>query len=363
MNPQDPMYREQWNLAMMNVPGAWEHTLGEGAVVGIIDSGIDYSHQDLGCEEDIQIMDYDSLETVKRKCQLVWESINRGTHAKILPGWNFLTHIDFSWDRFRHGTYMAGVIAADADDLGIIGVAPSCKIRPYVVIDEDGRGSQGTLVAAITRAVDDGCDVISMSLGWSRTHHAVNEVIGEAVKAGVLLIASTGNSNRKISQYPAAYEGVLAVGACRKDGNRWVYSDTRGSNYGDPLMVVCPGARQPTTWKMRSRYTMVDATSAAAANMAGVAALVKSVNKGINWQTFLEIIHRSSDRSEWDEHVGWGVPDAAKLVKMALEMKDPGKNAEMIKFLERQMATLDGVKTALRGCVLKLEEENVSESV
>ena len=333
IEPKDPMYKDQWNLQLLNVPKAWELTKGENVVVGIIDSGIDYSHKDLGCEQDIQIMAYDSLTTIKRKCVDVFMSIQAETHPKILPGWNFIADEAFTWDAYRHGTYMAGLIGADRDEFGIIGVAPNCKIRPYAILDDNGRTRSGLLEQAINKAVDDGCQVINISLGFPTYSSHVYTAIGKAIDAGIIVVASMGNSNRETKQYPAGYTGVIAVGACGGDKGRWVFSDTRGSNWGKHIACLCPGDSQPTTRRLRSRHGVVDATSAATANMSGIATLVKSVDPDIAWDDMLSLIADHSSASEWDETVGWGVPDAYEMVSAAKTDDAPVSNkaAELLR--------------------------------
>lgn len=309
---KDPLYKDQWNLELMNVPEAWKYSTGKGVVVGIIDSGVDPTHKDLGWDEDVYISSGDGKLIVKQKTAHIYDAIADRKHTKILPGWNFIDDNNFTFDFYRHGTYMAGIIAADRDDVGIVGVAPDCKIRPYVVIDGNGNGNQVDVAKAIDKAIGDECDVISISLAFWNSRFGVQEAINRANNKGVIIVAAAGNNDIERIMYPANYDKVLAIGACNREGLRWRHSDNFGSNYGEGLFCVCPGASQPTTWFYNSRHTNVNATSAATANMAGIAALAKSVDKDIDMIEFHSLVWKGST---WDTQIGWGVPDAGKIVK------------------------------------------------
>ena len=304
---------------MMNVEEAWKYSTGKGVVVGLIDSGVDATHQDLGWDTPVFLEAGMSRAIVKKITSNVYSCIQQEKHPKVLPGWDFVDDSEFTFDFYRHGTAMAGIIAADRDDIGIVGVAPDCKIRPYVILDGHGNGNQDTLALAIDRAVADGCDVINMSLAWWNPNKAVQEAVNTAVAAGVILIAATGNNDMERIMYPAAYDGVIAVGACDRNDNRWMHSEGRGSNYGKELFCVCPGGEHLTTQRLRSRYTSVDATSVAAANMSGVAALVKGACGDLDTHKLKALVGKAlwSDRTGIT-FTGWGVPDAGMIVKAVM---------------------------------------------
>ncbi len=312
---KDPLYEDQWNLKMLNVEEAWKYATGKGVVVGLIDSGVDASHQDLGWHEHIELSAMDSYAAIKGKLMNVHLTILREEHPKILPGWNFINDSDFTFDFFRHGTAMAGIIAADRDNIGIVGVAPDCKIRPYVVLNNQGYGNQVNVAKAIRMAMDDGCDIINMSLAFRSSSQETLDATLEAAKAGIILIAAAGNDKKNHVSYPARYGRVISVGACDSHGKLWVHSDDRGSNYGDGLFCLCPGGAQPTTQRLRSRWNVVDATSAAAANMTGIAALIKEVRPNDGHYLLHNLVMFGK---EWDKYIGYGVPDAADIIKRSM---------------------------------------------
>lgn len=219
---------------------------------------------------------------------------------------------------------MAGCVAAESDGFGMVGVAPQAKIRPYVVLDKHGRGNQAILAQAIRKAAQDGCDVISMSLGYNTVLRAIQEAIEEVIgKHNVIILAATGNSNAKRLMYPALYDGMIAIGGCGPTGERWVHNKYRGSNYGDGLMCVGPAAAQITTKRMRSRFTKADATSMACANIAGVAALAKSLDKDLTQEGFTALLSTWASNRLWDEETGWGVPNTVNIAKALAGLGKP----------------------------------------
>ncbi len=320
----DEYFVNQWNLKLMNVPAAWEYSTGENVVVGIIDSGVDGSHVDLGWDTLIDITAMDGDATRKIKYKPVLDAIREGKHPKILPGWNFIEGNDDTWDLLRHGTYLAGTIGAEMDGVGMVGVAPNVKIRPYVVIDANDMGQPSDIAKALVKAAQDGCDVINMSLAMPYEETELMDAIEWVTKnSKAIMIAATGNNNIDKVYYPAAHADVIAVGGCNPVGSRWVHDTTvgRGSNYGDEIFCVAPGSAQMTTFRMRGRFTEADGTSQAAANLSGVTALLKSIKKGLTIADMKSLIKSNSSRNSWDREIGWGVPDACKMAKELAQEK------------------------------------------
>lgn len=183
---------------------------GDGEIeVAIIDTGIDKDHPDLA-------------SNIKWGISVL--------HGKI--GNNFV-------DRNRHGTHVAGTIAALDNDIGVVGVAPSVELYIIKALDNGGKGSWSDLVIAIDQAVkgpdgvidsdgdgvvvgdpdDDAPEVISMSLGGSSAPPELHDVITAAYNYGVVIVAAAGNEGAPTPSYPAAYPEVIAVGAIDSSGN------------------------------------------------------------------------------------------------------------------------------------------------
>jgi subtilisin family serine protease len=331
----DPLYVNQWNLKLMQVEGCWNRTMGEGVVVGIIDSGVDASHLDLGWSYGIDLTSMDGEATRKKKYAPVLDAIRSLEHPKVLPGWSFVDDSDDTWDYFRHGTYLAGTICADKDGVGMVGVAPMCKIRPYVVVDSNGYTTASKISDAIRRASDDGCDVINISLAFWYLGEDDVKLLRDSVTyaSKSIVVSATGNDNILGIKYPGKLDNVICVGGCDSIGRRWVHDsseESKGSNWGDEILCVTPGASQVSTYYMRSRYTDVEGTSQSVANMCGVIALLKSVDKSITTQDVKDMIRGQG--TTWNQEVGYGVPNASKLLSIITTNSDL-KN-ELIDILE-----------------------------
>jgi minor extracellular serine protease Vpr len=141
---------------------------GTGTTIGIIDTGIDYTHPDLGS--------------------------NRFPNTKVIGGYDFADGDSDPMDHNGHGTHVAGIAAADGK---IQGVAPKAKLYAYKVFsDTGGDADDGTIIAALEQSVKDHCTVVNMSLGTSggTADNPETEAVNNAVKAGVVVVAAAGNS-------------------------------------------------------------------------------------------------------------------------------------------------------------------------
>lgn len=329
----DPLFKNQWNLKQMNVPAAWEYTQGEGVVVGIIDSGVDGSHEDLGWHTKLNITAGDSDVVRRRKYKPVQDAIDNGTHPKILTGHNFIDdcvtgkHDNDTFDNHRHGTYLAGTIAAETDGFGMVGVAPKAKIRPYVVLGANGRARQEDVARALLRAMKDDCDVVNISLVYTK----MDPVLGLADalstvenNSTMIVVGASGNSNTHRLYYPASDMFALSIGGCGPTGERWQHNSWIGSTWNPQLLCLAPGAAQIATYKLRSRFTKVEGTSQAAANFTGIVALLKSLKPKISRYEISKLVEKHANKP-WDEKTGWGVPDALAMVKEVAKDKPDAK--------------------------------------
>ncbi len=136
---------------------------GEGILIAVVDTGINYSHPDL---------------------------LGFGPGGKVVGGHNFIDPSLSPLDTNGHGTQVAGVIAADGD---VRGVAPAARLLAYKV-SEDGEGvSPDLIVAALRMAVEAGADIVNISLGVNKTNDRIDAAVSEAAKRGVLVVAAAGN--------------------------------------------------------------------------------------------------------------------------------------------------------------------------
>lgn len=211
----------QWNLLTVHAQTAWEHTDGQGAydmrgtgvTVAVIDSGVYREHPDFKQEH---ILDYYDLA---------------GTDDGV-DVW--------------HGTFVAGVIAAQVNNaLGVDGVAPDVTILP-ICVTKNGGSDTALLIQAIDYAVKQGVDVINLSIGGKYGNESLKKACQDAVDAGILVIAAAGNyksgetKSSACYMYPASYDGVVSVSACKQDGET-VSFDSSYSYFNDRVTVAAPG--------------------------------------------------------------------------------------------------------------------------
>jgi len=160
-------------------------TDGEGIVVAIIDTGVDFTHPDL----------------------LGW-----GPEGKVIGGYNFINEDQPPMDNNGHGTQVAGVIAADGS---VTGIAPKAKILAYKV-SEDGEGvSSDLIIKAIERAIEDGADVINISLGVNKTNARIESAVTKALDKEIFVVTAAGNDGPKEKSIgsPGRNYGSVTVGA------------------------------------------------------------------------------------------------------------------------------------------------------
>jgi thermitase len=182
VRPNDPVWDEQWAARQIGLPAVWSVTTGDAEVViGAVDTGAN---------------PLPDLEDA------------------LLPGWDFVENDDAPQDTHGHGTHVASVIAARGNNrTGMAGHCWKCRILP-VRVTAGGAVRPERVAEGIRWAVDHGARIVNVSLSRPGTPDATErEAVAYALARGVLVVASAGNTGDDAPQYPAAYPGVLAVGA------------------------------------------------------------------------------------------------------------------------------------------------------
>ena len=230
---------------------------GSGVKIGVIDSGVDYTHPDLD--------------------------------GVYVGGKDFVQNDNDPMDVYGHGTHVAGTACAEDNDFGVVGVAPSCALYALRVLNDNGSGSWSATIAAMDWAVVNGMQVVNLSLGSSRNPGtAVKTAFSNAEAAGVVIVAAAGNSGNTAGKgdniiYPAKYASVIAVGATDATDKRASFSST-----GSTLELMAPGVSVLSAWNDSTSphdpqpicvdgvcyYKYGSGTSMASPHVAGVAALV-----------------------------------------------------------------------------------------
>ncbi|MFC5664709.1 S8 family serine peptidase [Kitasatospora misakiensis] len=235
----------QWPLATYRAESAiWPASQGDGVTVAVIDTGVLKDHQDLT--------------------------------GQVLAGTDFTgQNTDGSVDADGHGTGMASLIAGHGHGAGagIMGLAPKAKILPVrISLGDDPPSSRSEIARAIRYAVDHGAKVVNMSIGGlSGSDPEERAAVKYAVDKDVVLVAGTGNETTSV-EYPAAFPGVVAVGAVDRNGVLW-----SKSNVGPETTLVAPGADIPrASAKSTSGQGIANGTSDATAYVSAAAALIRA---------------------------------------------------------------------------------------
>jgi Subtilase family/Bacterial pre-peptidase C-terminal domain len=260
-----------WGRDTINAPEIWERGItGNGIVVAVVDGGVDYTHPDL----DGNIW--------RNPGEIPNNNIDDDRNGFIddIGGWDFVSNDNNPMDESLsgHGTHVAGIIAAERNDFGITGVAYNAKIMPVRVLPKFATGSWSNVAAGIRYAVDNGANIINLSLGSdTRPEPLVDAAIQYATDKKVVVVMSAGNESSPQPDYPAinATRFGIAVGGIDKNNRMYKSSDLAGFRPLDYL--VAPGVDIYSTTP-NNTYKTFNGTSMAAPHVAGVAALVLNAN-------------------------------------------------------------------------------------
>ena len=280
----DLYYDYQWSLESSNnaygginssengdldMQSAWDITTGDtSTVVAILDTGNRLDHPDMEGRVWVNNGEIDE------------NGIDDDGNGYIDDryGWSFSDNSGDVIDNNGHGTHVAGIVGANPNNgQNIVGMDWNCKIMAVKVLGDDGTGNTSMWHDGMIYAVDNGADVINMSLGGEISHQGTKDYVQEAVtyayEQGAMVVVSSGNDGSGSSDYyPAACDDLLAVGSTGGTGSRSSFS-----NYGGHLDVVAPGE---IIWSLKyddySKVLGMSGTSQAAPHVAGLASLMKS---------------------------------------------------------------------------------------
>ncbi len=308
---EDPGFAQQWHLPHAKFPEAWATTRGKGVIVAVIDSGVDPQHPDL----------------VANLLPIIDEVVAMG-RPDILDGQSYDNR-----DSHGHGTHVSGLIAAvKGNRIGVVGGAPEAKVLPVKVTPVSGDTDDATIAKGITDAVDKGARVLNLSIGGPDPSPILLEALNYGIERGAIPVIASGNDGGKVN-YPAAYAGVIAVGAVVESGAVAAYSSR-----GEGLVIVAPGGGQssqkegrqiyssmPTYPAYGSRaaregagYGVLAGTSMAAPLVSAAAALVLSASPGLapaQVRTRLAATAKDGGTPGWDAVYGHGDLNAAAAVQ------------------------------------------------
>lgn len=311
--PNDPLFANQWNFHSPHTNGvnkgganlelAWNTATGQGVIVAVVDTGVAY--------EDFQN----------------FRQAPDFAGVSFVPGHDFVDGDSHPNDENGHGTHVAGTIAQRTNNgFGTAGAAFGCSIMPVRVLNKDGAGTFADIVDGIDFAVENGADVINLSLGSDQPVETVERSLGEAHAKGVTLVCAAGNEffSGSPTSFPAAYDAFcITVAAVRMDGQRAPYS-----NLGDYIDLAAPGGDltvdqdgdgfadgvlQQTFMEdpQDFRFWFFQGTSMAAPHVSAAAAILISngVTDPDDVAEALMFSARDMGPAGWDNGHGWGILD------------------------------------------------------
>ncbi len=255
----DPMYEAEyaasWGVTRIGSADAHQANIkGADIKVAILDTGVDFNHPDLAGR--------------------IAGGVNLVSPAVGLPAPDPANFMDDNSN--GHGTHVAGVIAANLDTLGVVGVAPEAAIYAVKVLGGSGFGQISDIAAGVQWAIENGMDVINMSLGIGGTpENTLRMACEDAYQAGIVLVAAAGNRPfPEPVQYPAAYPEVIAVTASSSTDQIAGFAPT-----GSEIEIAAPGVAiwsttSSSNWQTTEDYYFLSGSSQATPHVAGAAALI-----------------------------------------------------------------------------------------
>ncbi len=301
-----------YQISKHNIPEVWKKTQGEGVKVAILDTGCQAKHADLRGSVKFGLNISGFAEYKK------WDDLYRRTGNADHKRKRDRAKSDYM-DRDGHGTHVSGILSANNNALGIVGVAPEAQIYVYKVLGDDGYGSYEDVALGIHKALSKGVDVISMSLGGDDNHSGVYKAIQAAYVAHVPVVCAAGNEgNRAVLGYPAQYAETISIGALDMENIRAVFS-----NMGQNLDFMAPGVDILSTVPS-NRYAVYSGTSMSTPWAAGVIALMIAKHRKYGGRTPVRTVedvreHLSKtavdlDAAGKDKKTGYGLIDVRALL-------------------------------------------------
>jgi RHS repeat-associated protein len=320
----DPRLSEQWALnnvgqnggqygSDINAVSAWQRTQGSTTtVVAVIDSGIDFNHPDL----------------------LNNQWTNPTATNGDLHGWDFVTDDGTIKDEQGHGTGVAGIIAAQGNNgVGVSGVMWRASLMSLRVLDETGTGDVANAVEAIDYAAAHGAQIINLSWGTEAYSIALKDAIDRALRRGVIVVCSAGNSGRNLDEissayYPASFDSPDLISVAGTDNRDQLAS---WSNFGGTRIAVAAPGENILTTQMGGSYWNVSGTSAAAPLVSGVLGLMKTLRPAVNARQAKKAIIDSARQtaSLAGRVASSGVVDAVKAIRGLPGLEDRNNRRQL----------------------------------
>ncbi|WP_431812062.1 S8 family peptidase [Lysinibacillus sp. FW12] len=283
----DPKKQEMYHLSLLQMDQALQLAGDHDVKVAVIDSGVDFKHPDL--------------------------------KSQVLPPYNAAAPANATYPG-DHGTHVAGIIAAAKDNgIGGHGINPKAKLLPIDVFNGKEGANDFIIAQGILYAIEQGADVINMSLGGYGESPLMKEAVQKAIDSGITVVAAAGNESTDDYSFPASFEGVISVGSTNDRNKLSSYS-----NYGPSVDVVAPGEEIYSTvhdGKKGSSFVKFSGTSMASPVVAGIVSLLKSKYPNLKpheIEAILEMTAQDLGEKGYDLTYGHGLVDPVKALQFDL---------------------------------------------
>ena len=314
-------YLDLWGLHKISSGSAWDNTVGSSSViVAVIDTGVDRNHEDLGGNMWVNAG------------EIPGNSIDDDGNGYVddYYGWDWVGDDNDPMDDHGHGTHCSGTIAAVGNNgLGVVGVNWESRIMALKFLNSAGSGSLSDAVEALRYAADMGVRVSSNSWGGSGTSAMMDDAIRYVHDQGMIVVVAAGNSNADSLDFtPASADRAMTVAASD-------YNDAKASfsNWGQKIDVTAPGVDILSTKSsinnmctvargniVGTYYCRVSGTSMATPHVAGLAALILSVNPGLTNEDIRQLIRTGAvdiGAPGKDRDFGYGRIDAHDSISLS----------------------------------------------
>jgi subtilisin family serine protease len=304
VEPTDPRYPSQWNLAQIEAPAAWDITTGsDRVVIAFVDSGVDLYHDELRDKiwtnpGEIPDNDFDD---------------DGNGYVDDVHGWDFVNWHGEPQDDYWHGTFVSSIAAAMTNNGdGMAGVSWGAEIMPIKTMDYRWYSKDWHITGGITYAADNGAKIINLSwtLAGSDYPQALQTAVSYAHSKGALVVAAAGDTFSSTYKYPATLDYVVSVAATGHDDEHCDFS-----TYNDKVDIAAPGVDVLGVYG--DTYGRLASTHAAAAHVSGLATLIWSVNPTLTNDEVEDILESTAvdlGEPDRDDYFGHGRIDAKAAV-------------------------------------------------
>ncbi len=324
--PTDPLYQEQWYHKDLAPYLLWDDLAGKPEIiVGVIDTGIEYTHPDLAGSMWVNVQEDLNKNGVLDSADLNGRDDDGNGFIDDVIGWDFTDAPRFrdSGDYLDpdndpqdeyfngHGTQIAGIISAGINNgIGIAGLVPGLRIMNLRAGTANGYLEEDDVARAVLYAVENGARVINMSFGDTEVSRFLADVLMYAHRQGVVLVASSGNSGDNVIHFPAALATTIAVGSSDRTGKRSGFS-----SWGDLLDLLAPG-EDILSCSRNSDYNYVQGTSFSAPIVSAAAGMLLRQDSGLSNADVRHLLKsnaRDINLQGWDPYSGAGIVDFERL--------------------------------------------------